>query len=1214
MARPKKTTVEASSQRSLRVRTVPDMFIKQKTVANRRRIIQNDDSSEEEAEEDELNSSEGESDSENEMQTKKRKPTRRAKGKNVASNVVVSSSSRLLEQVNDSSPNTQNSLYEMALSPESSMDDIVTEWTKKYESNQRNALKDLINFVIRSSGCSMAITDEALMQEDGSLNTLQELQQELGKLPHTEYPIVSRTKEHRTLRRNLLIFFQELIDQCQHGAIYDGVLIETLQNWLTTMSSSVYRPFRHTATLVGLKTINQLCVVGEKERNELSIVSRQMSAEKKKKSQSKDKVTLLHQKYTAIQGRCKDLEEYLAEFFEGIFVHRSRDVESIIRSECLKELCSWMQNFQGFFVDNTYLRHFGWSFNDPNASVRSEALKSIIKLYKIESIAAKLSVFTNRFKARIEEMALYDVDVSVRVHAIQLCSELFKLKIEVLSENGRSHLSDMIASDSARIRKSAAPFVKALIETNSISPLLQTITRSLTGGRRNTNNVPVNKVWVTFKAFASFLVEQTANLIEKEEGSDKMQVDLEALSSALIEKRTTIISNIVEALWEQLPELQDYQALSDYLCRDHSKSQQDDHMDTTSSSSIEDCYRLNEEEETVLIHVFVASLHTALSKGLDKNLPEGTKDRRKLDAAFFEETKNELSRYLVQVLPRLLTKYFDDANRMQQLVTIPTLMNLQVYVELRANKEYDELIEILNRVYLSAILTDLLKNCAVALGHIMNNTSLMEVNNSFMEDLKLAVVQQVREVCSGKDMVTANYTAALIHSISVSMLRLEYLINFTDSTVAMDDSQGMSTSVIEYTGALVDRAAFGYEKEKNISLSAMAVLARYMMWKCHALSIASNAAEVAPVIERRRDWAFDKFIELIKGVDVSPLAEVRSAALGYLVDVYWLFTSDLFESFGLTRLKTRCPSDLQKSCADYITEQIKIYKQLVDDFDIDDEPSKQALSAHKELLGSSLSSFSRGILVGVFDINYAVLLLSEYGNNEPVLDDAVKALVTKFQMDLISGEVAADGICRAYLEALKKSFNTHIAESSRSFEKTVKLAKLEATSLREADKEDVARKVPPQIVCERIHLDGITFAISKATEAYNKNKDEDRDNALKFFKVLNAFAKDLSRARDIAKIHYHLEDTLRTSGLFVEEGKKEWEHYAAYVQSIDQVLKKKGLKYDATKRTTNAETPVAHVFDDIELGDATVQSTNKRTLTDVDMDVDDESVAKKRRE
>ncbi|KAI8068989.1 hypothetical protein BDF21DRAFT_465946 [Thamnidium elegans] len=1208
MARPKKSAVaEASSQRSLRTKTVPDMFTKQKAVASRRRMQESSD------EEDELNSSanESESDSDSELAHKKKKTLKR---KTVAASAVIETSSQLLEPLDENILNTQNSLYDYAITPEKSMDDIAKEWIRKYKDNNKSALKDLINFVIRSSGCTIAITADAVNQDDGSINAINELQEALSKLPHTEYPIISKTKEHKTLKRNMLTLFQEIIIQCKYDAIYDGILIETLQSWLTTIS--VYRPFRHTATLVGLKIISALCDVGEKLRDELAVANRQLNAEKKKADKSNNsKLRGLKQKSTTAQTKCKDLEEFLTEFFNGIFIHRMRDVESIIRAECIRELCNWMQSYQAYFANNHYLRFMGWAFNDPSATVRSECIKSLIRLYKIENIATKLAAFTQRFSSRIEEMALYDVDVSVRVNAIQLCSALFKLKVDVLSDAGRTELSNMIASDVPRVRKSAAPFVKAMLYSNVIDKLRDDITKTLTKpkGRRSAApvTVSVNQNWVFFKGLASYLVEQTNDT----ENTDAMQVDLESFSNTVIEKRNTKITNIVEALWDQVPELQEYSPLSDYLCRDHSQAQgqDDDEMDT-GSNTIDSCYRLSEDEETILISVFGACIRTAIAKGLDKNIPEG-KDKKKMDDAFWEENKNEISRHLVRALPRLLSKHSDDAVRMTQLVSIPAIMNLSVYSELRAEKEYEELLETLVRVYLGAIQTDLLIHCADSLQHLSKNVSLTEINNIHLSILKEGVVNQVREACSGKDLVTARYTPALIHSISVSLLRLACLINFADATDAMDDSQGMSMNVIEYIGALVDRAAFGHKKEKNIGLSALTIMSRYMMWKCSSLS-STSSSDVIPTIERRRDWTIDRFVEIVTGADVSPLAEVRVTAFGYLVDIYWLFGSDMFDEYGLTRVKTQCAADLQKSLTDYVFEQVQSLEALVKD----DKSTPDQIATEKELTLKLVSSYARGILVGVFTMNYSTALLEQYGSNNAEIDDIVKALVTEFQSDMITGDVAADGICRAYMEALKNSFNANVGESGRSIDKTLKLARLEALSLKRANQIDPVRQVPAQVVCERIHLDGITFALSKAAEAYQNNKDEEKDNALKFFKVLAIFGKELTRARDIAKIHNHLEDCLQQNGLQVEENQKEWEHYISYIKTLDGVLKKKGLRYDATKRANNAETPAAHVFNDVEL-DEPMSDINdlairdaKRSLLEADMDIDDDVTTKKRRD
>lgn len=783
--------------------------------------------------------------------------------------------------------------------------------------------------------------------------------------------------------------------------------------------SSIYRPFRHTATLVGLNIISALCDVGESLRDELAIANRQLKAEKKKaaNARNREKLGITTQKSTAAKTKCKDLEEFLTEFFNSIFVHRIRDVESVIRVECIKELCVWMQSYQSYFVDNNYIRFLGWAFNDQSASVRSECIKSLIRLYRIEDIASKLAAFTRRFTPRIEEMALYDVDVSVRVNTIQLCSALFKLKIDILSPKGRTELSNMIASDVPRVRKSAAPFVKAMLDTNVLEPLLKEVTTSLTkskGGRRSgaaaaAAVAPINHTWISFKGLASFLVKQTAGINSVETSSD-MQVDLESVSNALLEKRNIMITNIVEALWGEMNELQDYSSLSDYLCRDHSQAQQleeeDDDMDT-GLNTIEDCYRLSEDEETILINVFGVCIRTAISKGLDKNMSGVGKEKKKMDDASWEENKNELSRHLVQVLPKLLSKHSDDTNRMTQLVCIPSIMNLNVYSELRAENEYEELLETLIKVYLGAIQTDLLVNCADSLQHMSKNVSMTELNNVHLATLKETTVNQVRDACSGKDLVTARYTPTLIHSVSVSTLRLACLINFTDATAAMEDSQGMSMNVIEYVGALIDRAAFGHKKEKNISQNALTIISRYMMWKCNSLS-ASSTSDVIPLIERRRDWTFDKLVELITGKDVSPLPEVRIAAFGYMVDIYWLFISDMFDDYGLSRLKTHCPNDLQTECTTYVVEQIKAFNALGDN---DTE--------EKDLILKLVSSYSRGIVVGVFEINNITILLEQYGTCGADIDEIIKALVTELQVDLVADENTADGICRSYLEALK---------------------------------------------------------------------------------------------------------------------------------------------------------------------------------------------------
>lgn len=48
----------------------------------------------------------------------------------------------------------------------------------------------------------------------------------------------------------------------------------------------------------------------------------------------------------------------------SVFVHRCRDVEAIIRTECIKHLGEWMEQYPSYFLDNNYLRYIGWLLND----------------------------------------------------------------------------------------------------------------------------------------------------------------------------------------------------------------------------------------------------------------------------------------------------------------------------------------------------------------------------------------------------------------------------------------------------------------------------------------------------------------------------------------------------------------------------------------------------------------------------------------------------------------------------------------------------------------------------------------------------------------------------------------------------------------------------------------------------------------------------------
>lgn len=86
-------------------------------------------------------------------------------------------------------------------------------------------------------------------------------------------------------------------------------------------------------------------------------------------------------------------------------------------------------------------------------------------------------------------------------------------------------------------------------------------------------------------------------------------------------------------------------------------------------------------------------------------------------------------------------------------------------------------------------------------------------------------------------------------------------------------------------------------------------------------------------------------------------------------------------------------------------------------------------------------------------------------------------------------------------------------------DKSLKLGRLLCQSLKDANEKDQVRKIPEDIACEHIHINGITYVMNKVHQIVSDNNDlEAITVSLKFFKLLTLFAKNLYRARDVGKM------------------------------------------------------------------------------------------------
>ena len=93
-------------------------------------------------------------------------------------------------------------------------------------------------------------------------------------------------------------------------------------------------------------------------------------------------------------------QEQVTDFFETVFVHRYRDIDAKIRTECVEALGYWIWNLPTVFLEPGYLRYLGWMLSDTNPATRQEVLRQLGRLFKRD--AQQLGHFIDRFRPEVD--------------------------------------------------------------------------------------------------------------------------------------------------------------------------------------------------------------------------------------------------------------------------------------------------------------------------------------------------------------------------------------------------------------------------------------------------------------------------------------------------------------------------------------------------------------------------------------------------------------------------------------------------------------------------------------------------------------------------------------------------------------------------------------------------------------------------------------------
>ena len=308
----------------------------------------------------------------------------------------------------------------------------------------------VVNMVCKAAGVKeLEITPENIVQESAIASTLEEM---YARVPADSdvYYLNNKDAKYRRFKKAFPDFFQRLVlSAAAADVLYDEGGLTTAVQWLSAMSTSKARSFRHSATCA-------LLAVVEGMGSRLAMLKESIQSQKKK---------------DAAQTQ-KSLDKLL-ELHDGVFnslVQRSKDVAPEIRmlfTASLKTLCT---KFPQQYITNNYLRCFAVSFFDKKSECRVEGYTALVEILGgVPDYADSMRDFFKYFIKRIVETC-NDADTKVADLAIRLCSLLIRRDVsgdDMISTTMLDRILLGLFDERSIIRTSTGTFFKIHLRTQA---------------------------------------------------------------------------------------------------------------------------------------------------------------------------------------------------------------------------------------------------------------------------------------------------------------------------------------------------------------------------------------------------------------------------------------------------------------------------------------------------------------------------------------------------------------------------------------------------------------------------------------------------------------------------------------------------------------------------------------------------------------------------
>jgi len=753
---------------------------------------------------------------------------------------------------------------------------VAADWINRWEENNTAAMCELINFVIKCTGCNLQVDVHDIEDPDNVVGKLTDLQDEYQAQRPADYPLISRAKANSSFRSTMTGFFETLIMTCHAaGLLYsDLAIIENIEVWISTMSSSGMRPFRHTATIVSLTIGTTLCRVAADIAENTAKTMRQKDSEQKKKSVNKGRVKELDTKIADLERKRTQVKESLQAVFDTVFIHRYRDADPKIRVDCVTALGTWIITLPDVFFEGIYLRYLAWVLSDTFAPTRAEVIKQLSKLYKNKDNVARLRTFTERFRSRLVEMALRDSEVSIRASTIELLDLIRQTGL--LEPDDIDNVGRLIFDSEPRVRKAVAGFF-----AENINDLFETTLEDF-GGEEGLAEVLGEEVeedydsprisWLKLKCVAEALQSYDA----EDEDDSANQNTAPGLLATGAESRYALAA---QTIYDGIPEAKEWEVIAGYLLCDLSSA---DQAGTEADAAFKERCKLSEKEELLLLEILNVSAKSRLSEAISAETDKrGKKTKIRKDES--REIQESAALHLAQIIPQLLKKSGSNSATVSAVLRLEHVLNLEIFQDLRQHSTtYASLLDDINKQFLTHADQGVLIEASTALLHARSYEDLEEVTESKVQELWDDTINALRSSIVGADIAT---------DVCDTVRRIANLASVVDC-VAVLDGNGQGQETQSPYGILIELlqdppgATEGLDFE--IMTNVMKALLFYHMWIARSLQESLKGA--GPPRNLPEHTSFTKMLVLVmKNHTASNL--VRVAATGILLDLYTLFAT-----------------------------------------------------------------------------------------------------------------------------------------------------------------------------------------------------------------------------------------------------------------------------------------------------------------------------------